>query len=358
MRTGLVCLVGIAMVVGAVGCGQDKEETLNAPEASPEETIQAKPGDVVTRGGVSVIVPERGEGVEAEATLDDGTVRAVRVETRADGTVILQEEGTGNVVAEQVPPDDDAMSAPVETDVPFEDADAGAAERYGASIQAEAEAVADEASPLEVQSIGRSADALGAASSAACTQGGWATAGYRWPGAMNWYFNPRYTPRNLGARAAEIVVSRATSNITGARNDCGLPDRVSAAHAYKGRTTRAANVNANGGCTTRDRRNVVSWGSLPSRVLGVTCSWYIGADTVESDTRMTTRTSFYAQRTVPSGCRNQTSLEAMMTHERGHAYGLKHSDGSAQTMYPSVRACTSAGQTLGNGDIEGLERLY
>jgi hypothetical protein len=50
------------------------------------------------------------------------------------------------------------------------------------------------------------------------------------------------------------------------------------------------------------------------------------------------------------------------THERGHAYGLKHANADEshflQTMYPALPSCYFYGRTLGKGDRKGLTVLY
>ena len=52
------------------------------------------PGTIVTRGGVSAVVPPRGEGVGADALLAGGGSISLRVHTRADGRVVVTADVT------------------------------------------------------------------------------------------------------------------------------------------------------------------------------------------------------------------------------------------------------------------------
>ena len=49
----------------------------------------------------------------------------------------------------------------------------------------------------------------------------------------------------------------------------------------------------------------------------------------------------------------------VMTHERGHTYGIDHETASsALTMYPIIKACDFSRRTLGKGDLNGLLNIY
>jgi predicted Zn-dependent protease len=68
---------------------------------------------------------------------------------------------------------------------------------------------------------------------------------------------------------------------------------------------------------------------------------------------------FYVNK--PSSCSNRYSIEAVATHEFGHAFGLAH---VSETYHPSltmstvIRSCQASESTLGLGDVRGLNALY
>lgn len=61
------------------------------------------------------------------------------------------------------------------------------------------------------------------------------------------------------------------------------------------------------------------------------------------------------------GCVSRCDLQALVTHELGHYFGLRHVSESKHplmTMSPLLGPCTAAERTLGLGDMLGLESLY
>jgi len=192
-----------------------------------------------------------------------------------------------------------------------------------------------------------------------CRDGAWNVFGPRWKSTLRWSFNAGTTPSSLGKSAALTVIKRGLKNIVSARNDCGRPDRVGATTSYLGTTRAAVSINKYGRCTRADGRNVVAFGSLPSGVLGVACIRSSGGRIVEADIRLTNRVR-WAMST--SSCWNRYMLEAVMTHEAGHAFGLAHVSEryhARLTMSSRINgACQNSESTLGLGDLKALEALY
>jgi hypothetical protein len=154
-----------------------------------------------------------------------------------------------------------------------------------------------------------------------------------------------------------------------------------------GRTTPdVANiVETDGGretkCLTRDHHSVVDWGPLPRfdgvTTYGVACTWaretFNGYRRVqEADVRLNDDSNevwFFTTDQQPLDCLDpffpggaQVDLEGLMTHERGHNFGLGHVHENVHpnmTMSSGVDAqCNTTVRTLGKGDILGLDYIY
>ncbi len=190
-------------------------------------------------------------------------------------------------------------------------------------------------------------------SPAPCADSAFKLLGAKWLTTYAWSFRASSTPASLSTAAVKSVLTRSFSNITGARNDCGRADSVDAAHAYIGSTTRAPS------CSSRDGHNVVGFGRLPLGVLAVTCFWVRNGHMVEADIKINSRESWAL---TLSGCHARPMLEATITHEAGHVFGLGHIGERRHgrlTMSPYLDGpCENDEATLGLGDMLGLEQLY
>lgn len=195
-------------------------------------------------------------------------------------------------------------------------------------------------------------EAVSAAPSA-CADRSYSINGPRWTTAYRWHFRAGSTPAYLSRAAAESTVARAFGNIVDARNDCGRPDRVNATARYLGRTTSAPS------CKRTDGRNVVGFRSLPDGVAARACWWTMGNRIVEADVQVSTDVRWAIS---PVGCVNELMLEAVMTHEAGHVFGMGHVGERRHgrlTMSTYVDGpCNNEESTLGLGDLRGLEALY
>lgn len=266
----------------------------------------------ITRDGVTVVVPARGMGVVASLTMADGTVRELQVETAPDGTVAV-------------------ISAP---DAASDSVDARA-------VLSEPATIAPTGSPL------------------ACSDTAHKVFGSWWHGTVHWSFKSRSRPTYLSAATAEAQLKKAIANITGEHNDCGRSDRVSATSHYDGRTTRGVQIGSDASCTGTDGHNTVAFGDLPGGAVGFTCWWFQGSRTVEADMQLNKHDFRFA--VSPSSCSNAYILQDVTTHEFGHVYGLGHVSQSGhanQTMSTAVYTCDASDETLGLGDMLGLEAHY
>jgi hypothetical protein len=149
------------------------------------------------------------------------------------------------------------------------------------------------------------------------------------------------------------------ANITGANNDCGRDDRVSARATFLGRAGHRPGLTRRGGCGTSDGRNAVGFGPLPEGIAAVTCVWAIGDRIVEADVRFRRSVSWA---TSLATCADASLLESVATHEFGHVFGLGHVSEERHgrlTMSTRLDAlCDDSETTLGLGDLLGLEALY
>jgi hypothetical protein len=285
-------------------CGEEASRTFTAD--SEEELAQIvhtlRPGDWLRHREVAVLVPPEGESVYAEALLVDGRAVELQIETAADGRVALIRHSEHEEAAE--PATHTAMGA--------------------------------------------------------CSDGSYKLLNYKWHRTYRWYFNAGTTPGELTVAEAEQAIREATGNITAARNNCGLTDNVSASHQYEGRTSRSADITTTGGCTARDGVSVTGFGDLPSGTLALTCTWSDGSGSaLESDARINKADYNWTTHAGSSSCSNRYGLEAIMTHERGHTFGLGHvAAGSMLTMRPSFGPCDGSAASLGLGDVRGLRQKY
>lgn len=172
-------------------------------------------------------------------------------------------------------------------------------------------------------------------------------------GSYAWSFHAASTPSYLNKSSVLNVLQKSFSNITNASNDCGLADTVDATHNYLGTTSTRAK------CGSRDSRNIIGFRQLEYGVLAVTCYWTSGGRIVEADMQITTRETWALS---VASCSNDMMLEATITHEAGHVYGMDHVSERRHgrlTMSPfSDGPCDNSEASLGWGDIRGLGALY
>lgn len=296
----------------ALACGVEESAGLALAESDPSadrapaiELSGAVPGDTVELvDGVFAVVPDPDEGVTLEVLYDGGDAYIVDLATGADGTV--------------------AMTVP----------DVG----LGAAVD-----------PAE-------------GCDAKCDHTLFHTLGFSWQKKLRWRYRDGGRPSSIGKTAAIDALRYGASTITKSRNACNMADKVSATQEYLGTTSVAPNVTVGGGsvgCGNKDGKNVVGWAThMPSGILGVTCTWRVGAAAVETDQKYAANgTKWFTGNSVPSSCSNRYSLRAVASHEFGHAFGLDHTS-CKQTMAPSIPPCESHRRRLGRSDVRGLRSLY
>jgi hypothetical protein len=198
-------------------------------------------------------------------------------------------------------------------------------------------------------------------STSPCLDGYYMRYGMRWATTFKWYFRSGSTPSNVTVSGAEGALKRGVANITGAHNNCGLADNISATSYYAGRTTTSINISSSSSCLSRDGKSVVGFGDLASGYLGMACWWTNSSNqAIEADVKLN-KVEYRWVVSIPSSCYKKWSIEGVSTHEFGHVFGLAT---VSETYHPNltmslvIRACQSSEKTLGLGDIRGLEGLY
>jgi hypothetical protein len=205
-----------------------------------------------------------------------------------------------------------------------------------------------------------------AASLGACKDTRHSLIGFRWTRAWEWRFRAASTPTGLRKASVEAHLRAAVRSITSARNDCGMPDRVSARATYLGRTHLRPGIRKDGMCTGIDGRNVVGFGPLPGGVAGMTCTTYTVPSrgrgrAIESDVLLDRGLAWALQGATCSRSDYEVILRSVATHEFGHVFGLGHVPEARHgrlTMSDQIGPCDGSAFTLGRGDVLGLERLY
>lgn len=200
---------------------------------------------------------------------------------------------------------------------------------------------------------------------AACSETAYNYEGGLWVTTLNWYYNESSVSRSgLGVTATLDEVRQANANMTEGVNDCGYTGRFRAYGSFAGNTTKYANIDSSGDCTSSfpDGQNTVSWGPFYGNSdLAVTCiatAYPQGVHTiVEADIYLGSNVGLVT--TLPSPCTTSYDLESITTHEWGHAYGMAHeTSGDLETMYPYSYTCATLARTLANGDWHGMANLY
>ncbi len=285
-------------------------------------------GRDIRSGSLRVEVPSPGEGVAAAALRTDGE-RELTVVTELDGDVLI----------------DDGSSAPATTST------------TGATLTTAP-------APCDERGIVGCLDP--------CQDDNFHVNGLnaRVKEKQPWFFKASSTPSTMTRAQALTEIKAGTKNILNVKNDCSLGDVVSQTAPYKGVTAQGTGITVVGGaedCASANGKSVVDFGALGAQTLGLACShysarrlagpWFI----VESDIRLKKTTPWTLVPDDPA-CTGQYDLLGVMTHERGHAFGLGHADNAIehvpQTMFPAVFDCNGYARTLGKGDRAGLAFLY
>ncbi len=278
------------------------------PAADLPETVDLDDcpigGSVITDNGVRTVLPAPGEGIYVEAMTTEGS-QELQVTRYRDGTVELEHVGDESAEAQAEPEIAPAASSP------------------------------------------------GECSDRARTRAPW-----RVEFNLKWYFNSKTTPDELSSSGALSAIRRGTENITDTQSNCRRGDRVPHFMDYQGP------IRDHLACSGNDGVSVVSFGMLPQGTLAQMCIRYLaeGGNVKKSDILINKARYNWTTNPGARSCKSRYDLESVVTHERGHTFGLDHvSEDSHGKLTMSTRIngpCQSSERTLGLGDWRGLDRMY
>ena len=201
-----------------------------------------------------------------------------------------------------------------------------------------------------------------------CGQHGYSLRSARQRDTFTWVLNVESVPSYLDPGGAEQAMRQATATIVRGRTPCPQDVRTDPAPPpaiYAGPTRRHATVTSDHECFLSSRSDgisVVSFGDLPDDIVAVTCTYSARGDIWQSDVLLNDDPGLFTLDLGDGTCVDSYDLQAVMTHERGHSFGLGHVPENPQadelTMSAYMAVCDATARTLGVGDVAGLRAIY
>ena len=302
-------------------CRPDNAEirAANLPRLVDQRRCPVSGRAIVDGGGLGIVLPEPGVGVSAEALTLDGALDFTVI--NSPGAIFVLEDVGNEVSAPVVAPEPGTFTAlgsdPRGCDDPAHNPDPA---NRGARL-------------------------------------------YR---NLRWNFNSGSTPPGMSVSLVEQQIVLAGANIAHVDNPCGVADGVGVGMTYEGRTDRSVDMSASGDCLRRDDYSVVGFGHLRAGWLAYHCATFVvreGQDeVVVSDIRMNKGDGVHWTTKITDSCQNKVDVQGVMTHERGHTFGMKHVQEEEHpylTMSELINGyCSAAERSLGRGDALGLNEKY
>lgn len=261
---------------------------------------------IVTLNGLSLAVPQPGLGSGGWAAYPDAPERSLVLNVDPDGLVHVNSPG-----------------AAASTSVPFDVSVTGSA-----PISAGDDTFNGSAPDILDPTVTSGSNS---ASPSKCND----TARSLHPGNPRWgngsplfSYNPTNQPSGRTTAQYRTAILAAEVNLTRGDNTCGWsidPNGYARLSATAG--TRAPRVYANStDCPSGDSTNDIGWVNAPTQSwAAITCvSYYTATSQMKSTDIGINRTKSFWVANGFTGCSERLDLEALMTHEFGHAWGLDH----------------------------------
>lgn len=171
---------------------------------------------------------------------------------------------------------------------------------------------------------------------------------WKLPANFTYNLNPSSVPTSVGSANLPTIASNAFLPWTNA-----ISNKVTVGKGSDTTMTRKA----------PDGKNIITWGRISASALGVTYIWYYPStgEAVDVDTILNQK--YFWTWSGISTCAYTNSYDAqnILTHELGHWFGLDDEYTSKyvnNTMYGYGFQKDAKGDTLTNGDIDGIQAIY
>lgn len=369
-----------ALSAGTVQAGPPNKPAEPAPVVCPKgHAVQASElppvvpiaqcdlaGRVILDEGVGVAVPER--GFQSEVFVDGGAeAGSFAVTTDPNGNVILSGVGDEPLASatEGEPLGPEPYLEPIDNTTPH----------YEYTSTYYVAAGDDTDTTLDNSDVTASGTGPGG-SGDECIDTTRRILGFSESDTHKWFMNKSSIPGYFNVSNDNVLsrVREGGAHITNETTNCNNYHPDFDIHlSYQGDTpadTDMGWVNGEFVCwpsgNARDGQNTVAFGNTPQDAEGATCNYrhaYSSGELTESDIRInndSTEVTFYATNSKPATCDNRVDLEGLVTHERGHTWGLDDIFGHPDLTMNGVSSggCTRESRTLGLGDLYGLNDRY
>jgi len=178
----------------------------------------------------------------------------------------------------------------------------------------------------------------------------------------NWW----YSPSGESSTRALARAKDAVDQWRFPKNRCNLDTfQTNFKASFMGVTDTSSSLSKANGCYgSKDAKNIISWGELPTGTLGRTCTEYNVASgmIIETDIRLNlsmAQNQFFDLADSTLCGVGDYLLVTTLAHEVGHAIGLGHAaETASQLMSPFSPQCTVDFIGLAPGDYLGLKQHY